>query len=123
MSKKTKGIIAGATALVVVLIGGILWKQQQDAVSTDAMKEPYSAVNVTEGSIASSTLLSGTVKALSEEYIYFDASKGADATVTVKVGDQVTQGQQLVNTAPQLNKQLMMQLLEVLIRSVAKLTI
>lgn len=96
MSKKTKGIIAGATALVVVLIGGILWKQQQDAVSTDAMKEPYSAVNVTEGSIASSTLLSGTVKALSEEYIYFDASKGADATVTVKVGDQVTQGQQLV---------------------------
>lgn len=96
MSKKTKGIIAGATALAVVLIGGILWKQQQDAVSTDAMKEPYSAVNVTEGSIASSTLLSGTVKALSEEYIYFDASKGADATVTVKVGDQVTQGQQLV---------------------------
>ncbi|SQB56427.1 macrolide-specific efflux protein macA [Streptococcus dysgalactiae] len=75
MSKKTKGIIAGATALVVVLIGGILWKQQQDAVSTDAMKEPYSAVNVTEGSIASSTLLSGTVKALSEEYIYFDAVK------------------------------------------------
>lgn len=123
MSKKTKGIISGATALVVVLIGGILWKQQQDAVSTDAMKEPYSAVNVTEGSIASSTLLSGTVKALSEEYIYFDASKGADATVTVKVGDQVTQGQQLVNTAPQLNKQLMMQLLEVLIKSVAKLTI
>lgn len=96
MSKKTKGIIAGATALAVVLIGGILWKQQQDAVSTDAMKEPYSAVNVTEGSIASSTLLSGTVKALSEEYIYFDSSKGADATVTVKVGDQVTQGQQLV---------------------------
>ncbi|GFK30153.1 hypothetical protein ScFU149_02700 [Streptococcus canis] len=92
MSKKTKGIIAGAAALTLVLIGGMLWKQQQDSLSTSATKEPYLAVNVTEGSIASSTLLSGTVKALSEEYIYFDASKGADATVTVKVGDQVTQG-------------------------------
>ncbi|GAA0053956.1 UNVERIFIED_CONTAM: efflux RND transporter periplasmic adaptor subunit [Streptococcus canis] len=104
MSKKTKGIIAGTAALTLVLIGGMLWKQQQDSLSTSATKEPYSAVNVTEGSIASSTLLSGTVKALSEEYIYFDASKGADATVTVKVGDQVTQGQQLVQystTTPQ----------------------
>lgn len=104
MSKKTKGIIAGTAALTLVLIGGMLWKQQQDSLSTSATKEPYLAVNVTEGSIASSTLLSGTVKALSEEYIYFDASKGADATVTVKVGDQVTQGQQLVQystTTPQ----------------------
>ncbi len=95
MSNKTKGIL-GATALSLVLIGGILWKQHQDTLSTKAMKEPYSTVNVTEGNVASSTLLSGTVKALSEEYIYFDASKGSDATVTVKVGDQVTKGQQLV---------------------------
>ncbi|GAA0061200.1 efflux RND transporter periplasmic adaptor subunit [Streptococcus canis] len=104
MSKKTKGIIAGTAALTLVLIGGMLWKQQQDSLPTSATKDPYLAVNVTEGSIASSTLLSGTVKALSEEYIYFDASKGADATVTVKVGDQVTQGQQLVQystTTPQ----------------------
>ncbi|WP_374188248.1 efflux RND transporter periplasmic adaptor subunit [Streptococcus dysgalactiae] len=103
MSKKTKGIL-GATALSLVLIGGILWKQHQDTLSTKAMKEPYSTVNVTEGNVASSTLLSGTVKALSEEYIYFDASKGSDATVTVKVGDQVTKGQQLVQyntTIPQ----------------------
>ncbi|CAN2924295.1 efflux RND transporter periplasmic adaptor subunit [Streptococcus dysgalactiae] len=103
MSNKTKGIL-GATALSLVLIGGILWKQHQDTLSTKAMKEPYSTVNVTEGNVASSTLLSGTVKALSEEYIYFDASKGSDATVTVKVGDQVTKGQQLVQyntTIPQ----------------------
>ena len=103
MSNKTKGIL-GATALSLVLIGGILWKQHQDTLSTKAMKEPYSTVNVTEGNVASSTLLLGTVKALSEEYIYFDASKGSDATVTVKVGDQVTKGQQLVQyntTIPQ----------------------
>lgn len=104
LSTKTKGIIAGAVALTVVVIGGVLWKQQQDTISDQNIKLPYSAVNVTEGTIASSTLLSGTVKALSEEYVYFDASKGSDATVTVKVGDQVTQGQQLVQyntTVPQ----------------------
>ncbi|EHI69709.1 efflux RND transporter periplasmic adaptor subunit [Streptococcus ictaluri] len=96
MSKKTKGILIGAGVLALVAIGVILWKQQQDTLAVKTIKEPYSSVNVTEGTIASSTLLSGTVKALSEEYIYFDSSKGSDAKVTVKVSDQVTQGQQLV---------------------------
>ncbi len=104
LSKKTNGIIIGISVLTLVVIGGILWKQQQDKLSASTVKKPYSLVNVTEGSIASSTLLSGTVKALSEEYIYFDSSKGTNATVTVKVGDQVTKGQQLVQynkTVPQ----------------------
>ncbi|AIG50188.1 efflux RND transporter periplasmic adaptor subunit [Streptococcus pyogenes] len=96
ITTKTKLITASVITLVLIITGVVLWKQQQNMLTADIAKEPYSTVSVTEGSIASSTLLSGTVKALSEEYIYFDANKGNDATVTVKVGDQVTQGQQLV---------------------------
>lgn len=96
ITTKTKLITASVITLVLIITGVVLWKQQQNTLTADIAKEPYSTVSVTEGSIASSTLLSGTVKALSEEYIYFDANKGNDATVTVKVGDQVTQGQQLV---------------------------
>lgn len=104
MSKKTKKIIAGATVGGLVLIGGVLWYQQKQSMEAVSAKEPYAAVNVTEGTISSSALLSGTVKALSEEYVYYDQSKGNTASVTVNVGDKVTEGQQLVQystTVPQ----------------------
>ncbi|MCC9872765.1 efflux RND transporter periplasmic adaptor subunit, partial [Streptococcus agalactiae] len=52
--------------------------------------------NVREGSVSSSTLLTGKAKANQEQYVYFDANKGNRATVTVKVGDKITAGQQLV---------------------------
>lgn len=96
MTKRTKMIIAGAVVASLVLIGGILYFQQQNQQANNKEKESYSAVNVKEGSIASTILLSGNVKALSEEYIYFDQAKGSDAEVVVKVGDKVTEGQQLV---------------------------
>lgn len=102
LSKKHKLIIAVALALLLTIIGGALWKKEKD-MSQKEVGVPYSTVNASEGTLASSTLLSGTVKALSEEYIYFDASKGTHATVSVKVGDKVTKGQQLVqyNTSVQ----------------------
>ncbi|MGT2728518.1 efflux RND transporter periplasmic adaptor subunit [Streptococcus phocae subsp. salmonis] len=102
LSKKHKLIIAVALALLITIIGGALWKKEKD-MSQKEVGVPYSTVNASEGTLASSTLLSGTVKALSEEYIYFDASKGTHATVSVKVGDKVTKGQQLVqyNTSVQ----------------------
>lgn len=55
----------------------------------------YNTVNVTEGTISSSTLLTGKVKASQEQYVYFDSSKGTSARPTVAVGI-VTTGQQLV---------------------------
>lgn len=96
MSKKTKYIISGVIVASIVLIGGILYFQQKNQLTENDQKVDYSTVNVKEGTISSTTLLSGTVKALSEEYVYFDHSKGTDATVTVKVGDTVSEGQQLV---------------------------
>ncbi|MGT2887447.1 efflux RND transporter periplasmic adaptor subunit [Streptococcus didelphis] len=96
MTKKTQTIIAGLVIAGVVLIGTVLYFQSKNQTKDVSKKDHYSAVNVSEGSISSSTLLSGTVKALSEEYIYFDQSKGTNASVTVNVGDKVGQGQQLV---------------------------
>ena len=51
--------------------------------------------------MASSTLLTGMVKAQSEQYVYFDNTIGRNATVTVSVGEEVSVGQQLANRAPQ----------------------
>ncbi|VTS21554.1 efflux transporter, RND family, MFP subunit [Streptococcus pseudoporcinus] len=96
MTKKTKQIIAGVTVATLVLVGGFLYIQGKSQLASKKSKSDYSAVNVKEGTISSTTLLSGTVKALTEEYIYFDQSRGSDAQVTVKVGDKVSKGQQLV---------------------------
>ena len=49
-----------------------------------------------EGSVASSVLLSGTVTAKNEQYVYFDASKGDLDEILVSVGDKVSEGQALV---------------------------
>lgn len=94
VSGKKKWIIGGIIGAAVIGLGGFLWSISQ--TQTSSVQVPYSTASVTEGSIASSTLLSGTVKALSEQYVYFEAGKGSNATVTVAVGDQVTVGQQLV---------------------------
>lgn len=46
--------------------------------------------------MASSVLLSGTVTAKNEQYVYFDASKGDLDEILVSVGDKVSEGQALV---------------------------
>ena len=46
--------------------------------------------------MASSVLLSGTVTAQNEQYVYYDASKGDLDEVSVSVGDKVSEGQALV---------------------------
>lgn len=63
---------------------------------TETTETIYQPSTVTSGKIASSTLLSGTVSALSEQYVYYDNSKGGSARVTVEVGQHIGKGQQLV---------------------------
>lgn len=94
LSKKKWALIGGLLLLVVAapilfLTGGFGQGQQA------AQAEPYLLAPVTEGSIASSTLLSGTVKTLREQKVYYDTSKGDIAEVYVKPGDQVVAGQRL----------------------------
>ncbi|ONH63849.1 putative efflux system component YknX [Streptococcus parauberis] len=95
MTKRTKIMISSGVVVLLTIIGTTLYFQSNKSVS-ESHDTGYSSVNVKEGTISSTTLLSGMVKAESEEYIYFDASKGTDATVSVNVGDKVTKGQQLV---------------------------
>lgn len=94
MSKKTKITIGAAVVIFVVAGGGLMmWQQSKSSVKSEVS---YNTVNVTEGTISSSTLLTGKVKASQEQYVYFDSSKGTSARPTVAVGDQITTGQQLV---------------------------
>ncbi|WP_173275982.1 efflux RND transporter periplasmic adaptor subunit [Streptococcus sp. 68] len=84
----------GAASVVVLGAGGILLFRQpyQTAVKDEATH----LVVAKEGSVASSVLLSGTVTAKNEQYVYFDASKGDLDEILVSVGDKVSEGQALV---------------------------
>ena len=85
--------IGVASAIVIGAAGILIFRQP----SQSAVKEETShIVTAKEGSVASSVLLSGTVTAKSEQYVYFDASKGDLDEILVSVGDKVEEGQALV---------------------------
>lgn len=84
----------GIASVIVIGAAGILIFRQP---SQSAVKEKTShIVTAKEGSVASSVLLSGTVTAKNEQYVYFDASKGDLDEILVSVGDKVEEGQALV---------------------------
>ena len=94
-AKKWQLYAAVSAASVVVLgAGGILLFRQPS--QTAVKDEPTHLVVAKEGSVASSVLLSGTVTAKNEQYVYFDASKGDLDEILVSVGDKVSEGQALV---------------------------
>ena len=84
----------GAASVVILGAGGILLFRQPS--QTAVKDEPTHLVVAKEGSVASSVLLSGTVTAKNEQYVYFDASKGDLDEILVSVGDKVSEGQALV---------------------------
>lgn len=83
----TVSIVIGAT-LFAFLNGGNSSKSTKD--------EKLMVKQATEGSVASSVLLSGNVRANGEQYVYYDGTKGDLEEVLVNVGDQITVGQSLV---------------------------
>lgn len=85
--------IGVASAIVIGAAGILIFRQP----SQSAVKEETShIVTAKDGSVASSVLLSGTVTAKNEQYVYFDASKGDLDEILVSVGDKVKEGQALV---------------------------
>ncbi len=84
----------GAASVVVLGAGGILLFRQPSQIAVK--DEATHLVVAKEGSVASSVLLSGTVTAKNEQYVYFDASKGDLDEILVSVGDKVSEGQALV---------------------------
>ena len=100
MKKKSKSkkwplftAIGVASVLVVGAAAVLLLRQPNQAATKD---EAAKIVLAKEGTVASSVLLSGTVTAQNEQYIYYDASKGDLDEVLVSVGDKVSEGQALV---------------------------
>ncbi|MCS4487793.1 efflux RND transporter periplasmic adaptor subunit [Streptococcus sciuri] len=95
-SKKKKVLIFGGLAVAIVvgiysaIVTGNASKKQ--AVTADS----YKTYQVKEGTVSTSTILTGIVKANAEQYVYFDSSKGASAQVLVSVGQQVDAGEQVV---------------------------
>ena len=85
--------IGVASVLVVGAAAVLLLRQPNQAAAKDEIAK---IVLAKEGSVASSVLLSGTVTAQNEQYIYYDASKGDLDEVLVSVGDKVSEGQALV---------------------------
>ncbi|MFS9089300.1 efflux RND transporter periplasmic adaptor subunit [Streptococcus infantis] len=85
--------IGVASVLVVGATAVLLLRQPNQAATKD---ETAKITLAKEGSVASSVLLSGTVTAQNEQYVYYDASKGDLDEVLVSVGDKVSEGQALV---------------------------
>ena len=90
-----KKVFLGIGVSLFVIAGYAIF-QMSHSEKTESTETIYQPSTVTSGKIASSTLLSGTVSALSEQYVYYDNSKGGSARVTVEVGQQIGKGQQLV---------------------------
>lgn len=97
-NKKTKKwqlytMIGVASAIVIGATGILIFRQpSQSAVKN----ETSHLVAAKEGSVASSVLLTGTVTAKNEQYVFFDATKGDLDEILVSVGDQVSEDQALV---------------------------
>lgn len=82
-----------ASAIVIGAAGILIFRQPSQSAVKD---ETSHIVTAKEGSVASSVLLSGTVTAKNEQYVYFDGSKGDLDEILVSVGDKVEEGQALV---------------------------
>ena len=85
--------IGVASAIVIGAAAIMIFRQPSQSAVQD---ETSHIVVAKEGSVASSVLLSGTVTAKNEQYVYFDASKGDLDEILVSVGDKVEEGQALV---------------------------
>ena len=100
MKKKSKAkkwplfTAIGVTSVLVVGAAAVLLLRHPNQAATQ--DETAKVVLAKEGSVASSVLLSGTVTAQKEQYVYYDASKGDLDEVSVSVGDKVSEGQALV---------------------------
>ena len=84
----------GVASAIVIGAGAILLFRQPN--QSAAIDEPAKIAVAKEGTVASSVLLSGSVTAQKEQYVYFDGSKGDLDEVLVSVGDKVSEGQALV---------------------------
>ncbi|HFI0235199.1 TPA: efflux RND transporter periplasmic adaptor subunit [Streptococcus suis] len=97
-SKKAKIVLFSSLGVLVagLAAAGYFMTQSSTTSTEGAYEEPLTYTVVSEGSIASATLLTGTVSAAEEQYVYYDSSKGDLTGLLVAQGDQVQVGTPLV---------------------------
>lgn len=99
-TKKAKiALFSGLGVAAVALVGGALIFSGMFNGAPTGTDSPVASLTysvVQEGSIASSTLLTGTVSAADEQYVYYDSSKGDLSEVLVEPGIQVEVGTPLI---------------------------
>lgn len=99
-TKKAKiALFGGLGVAALALVGGALLFS--GALGGSGQKAEDAPASLTyqvaqEGSIASSTLLTGTISAADEQYVYYDPSKGDLSEVLVEPGSQVEVGTPLI---------------------------
>ncbi|HFI2473530.1 TPA: efflux RND transporter periplasmic adaptor subunit [Streptococcus suis] len=100
-TKKAKiALFSGLGVVALALIGGGLALGGVFGGSSTTTEQVATSLTYTvakEGSIASSTLLTGTISAADEQYVYYDPSKGDLSEVLVEQGTQVEVGTPLVS--------------------------
>lgn len=100
-TKKAKiALFSGLGVAAIALIGGALVFGGVLGGSSPSVEQTATSLTyqiAQEGSIASSTLLTGTISAAEEQYVYYDASKGDLSEVLVEPGTQVEVGTPLVS--------------------------
>lgn len=101
-TKKAKiALFSGLSVAAVALIGGALVfggvLGGSSPTSTEQVATSLTYTVAKEGSIASSTLLTGTISAADEQYVYYDPSKGDLSEVLVEPGTQVEVGTPLIS--------------------------
>lgn len=100
-TKKSKIVLfSGLGLAALALVAGVfVFGGNFGGTSDLATEEKTSSLTyhvAQEGSIASSTLLTGVVSAGDEQYVYYDASKGDLSQVLVEPGSQVEVGTPLI---------------------------
>lgn len=98
-TKKAKLVLfSGIGLAAVALVGGalIFGGGGETSMNSDESATALTYQVVQEGSISSSTLLTGAISAAEEQYVYYDPSKGDLSEVLVEPGTQVQVGTPLI---------------------------
>ena len=93
MSKRKKWSLIGISVFAALVLAFLIVKAFMGAGGSGNL---YKTAKANKGNLASSTILSGKVKSVSEQYVYYEPNKGSTPNIQVHVGDQVSAGQALV---------------------------
>ena len=85
MSKRKKWSLIGISVFAALVLAFLIVKAFMGAGGSGNL---YKTAKANKGNLASSTILSGKVKSVSEQYVYYEPNKGSTPNIQVHVGAQ-----------------------------------